>query len=318
MSVSLLKNVSFLFVGLTLSATTFAQNKPSDLVVSKVELQTYLQNKNTVSTVASQCLKRTWDTHIAFFNKYGISKYYGDRNPAIDTREERLEVIRRVGAPAEIVNQLEGISCIGLTRKCLKEGFEATQNPVLKNLWERIDRNTIANGTSGVVLIQHLQKLGWKVLYWNPRPDLNTRWDAEDPMIMAGKPVNWDSGVRNDFGQFIYHPAWGMHQMRYDAVMRRDMYYTVRVDDKSTLVGFDKVLPESFKKVPFFVGTAHAGYHVFPGAFSKVIEAHSMRRLDAIDNLEVGEFNPLASGGSPRWTRSEKYRSGVIAIPPQD
>ncbi|WP_374075720.1 hypothetical protein [Bdellovibrio bacteriovorus] len=308
---------STLLVSFSFSSIAFAQNKPADLVVTKEERALYYQHKDTVSTVASQCLKRTWKTHLDFFNKYGISKYYGDRNPAIDTREERLEIIRRVGAPASIVDELEGISCIGLTRDCLKEGFDATQSPVLKNLWARIDRNTIANGTSGVVLIQHLQKLGWKVLYWNPRPDLMAKWDAEEPAILPGKPVNWNSGITNEFGQFVYHPAWGMHAMRYDAVMKRDLYYTIRVDDKHTLVGFDKTLPESFKAAPFFVGTAHAGYHVFPGTYSKVIEAHSMRRLDSIDNLEVGEFNPLAPGGAPRWTRIEKYRSGVIAIPPQ-
>jgi len=301
-----------------LPVVAFAQSKPSDLVINSQEKAVYLQYKNIISQTASQCLQRTWKTHLDFFNKYGISKYYGDRNPAIDTREERLAVIRRVGAPDSIVDQLEGMSCIGLTRKCLKEGFDATQNPVLINLWSRIDRNTIANGTSGVVLIQHLQKLGWKVLYWNPRPDLNEKWDAEDPYLTVGRPVNWDSGVRNEFGQFIYNPAWGMHAMRYDMVMRRDLYYTVRVDDKSTLVGFDRVLPESFKAAPFFVGVAHAGYHVFPGSYSKVIEAHSMRRLDAIDNLEVGEFNPLATGGAPRWTRIEKYRSGIIAVPPEN
>jgi hypothetical protein len=35
----------------------------------------------------------------------------------------------------------------------------------------------------------------------------------------------------------------------------------------------------------------------------------------ARDNIEVSAFNPLATGGGPRWTRSEKYRSGLIAVP---
>ena len=67
--------------------------------------------------------------------------------------------------------------------------------------------------------------------------------------------------------------------------------------------------------MPFFVGIAHAGYHVFPGRRGDVVEAHSMREMIAKDNIEVAPFNPLAQGGAPRWTRSEKYRSGLIAVP---
>ncbi|MNL19628.1 hypothetical protein D3C87_1408400 [compost metagenome] len=110
--------------------------------------------------------------------------------------------------------------------------------------------------------------------------------------------------------------VWGGHAYRYSLVMKKQNYYGLHVDDAQTLVGFDTTIPESFKKVPFFVGTAHAGYHVFPGKHGDVIEAHSMRTLNSIDNLQVSDFNPLATGGGPRWTRTEKYRSGVIAIPP--
>ena len=42
----------------------------------------------------------------------------------------------------------------------------------------------------------------------------------------------------------------------------------------------------------------------------------SARELTSIDNLEDSLFNPLEKGGGPRWTISEKYRSGLIAVPP--
>lgn len=93
------------------------------------------------------------------------------------------------------------------------------------------------------------------------------------------------------------------------------MYYESKVDNASRLVNFATTPPAAFKNVPLFIGIAHAGYHVFPGRRGDVIEAHSMRNLDARDNLEVAPFNPLAAGGAPRWTRSEKYRSGLIAVP---
>jgi hypothetical protein len=90
------------------------------------------------------------------------------------------------------------------------------------------------------------------------------------------------------------------------------------IDDKALLVNFGTSVPAQFRAVPFFVGTAHSGYHVFPGFSGRIIEAHSMRELRSMDNLEVSVFNPLdqANHGGPRWTRSEQYRSGVIVVPP--
>ncbi|CAN5724706.1 hypothetical protein BH20VER1_BH20VER1_25590 [soil metagenome] len=76
-------------------------------------------------------------------------------------------------------------------------------------------------------------------------------------------------------------------------------------------------VPAAFRSAPFFVGTAHTGYHVFPGFEGSIIDAHSTRALTSVNNLEKSQFNPLASGGGPRWTPTEKYRSGLIATPPR-
>lgn len=107
----------------------------------------------------------------------------------------------------------------------------------------------------------------------------------------------------------------GGHALRYASAVNRGVYYDSTVGNVTKLVGFKKVEPPAFKTVPFFVGIAHAGYHVFPGRRGDVIEAHSMREMIAKDNIEVAPFNPLVQGGAPRWTRSEKYRSGLIAVP---
>lgn len=121
------------------------------------------------------------------------------------------------------------------------------------------------------------------------------RWDAEER--------NWKSK--------------GWHAYRYLTVTRRGTYYYNRVDDKTLLAGFGTRVPAEFRRQPFFVGVAHTGYHVFPGFRGDVFEAHSTRRLDSFNNLEQSPFNPLASGGGPRWTSTERYRSGLIALPPQ-
>ncbi len=76
-------------------------------------------------------------------------------------------------------------------------------------------------------------------------------------------------------------------------------------------------MPSFMASAPLFVGVAHAGYHVFPGVDGQVIEAHSSRPLNWFNNLERTQFNPLHKEGGPVWSKSEKYRSGVIALPPQ-
>ena len=148
-----------------------------------------------------------------------------------------------------------------------------------------------------------LQQLGWKIYYWNPDPSKNAVWDEEDRNLNPPKtPKSW-------------RPEWGGHALRYASVMNNQRYYDSKVDNATTLVGFKKLTPASFKNVPIFVGTAHAGYHVFPGRTGDVIEAHSMRTMNSIENIEFSAFNPLATGGGPRWTPSLKYRSGLICVP---
>lgn len=280
------------------------------------EVMAYKQKSKLIHQTAAECLDVIWQEHVAFHKRWGVSKFYGDRNKSLDTPAERREALARAGAPTSLESELEPTSCIGLTRRCLAEGFRATEDRLLVEMWARLDQHVRANGVSGVVLINGLQKLGWKILYWNPDPSQNAAWDAEDPRNLPGKPVTWNSGVKNSQGQYIYNPGWGMHAMRFRDVMKSGVYYQNRIDDRSTLVNFKTQVPETFKQAPLFVGVAHSGYHVFPGFLGTVIEAHSTRPLDSIDNLERSMFNPLAPRGGPRWSRTEKYRSGVIAIPP--
>jgi hypothetical protein len=99
-------------------------------------------------------------------------------------------------------------------------------------------------------------------------------------------------------------------------VKNKSAYSDTHVDDADRLVGFGEAPPPAFKLMPFFVGAAHAGHHVFPGRKGDVIEAHSTRLMNDRANMELSPFNPLAEGGGPRWTELEKYRSGLIAVPP--
>ena len=259
------------------------------------EKQAHNTHLGTITKVARKYLEDIWKTHLAFHQKHRVSKYYGDRNQSLNTRSKRIAALQEAGAPTSLVDQLEPTSCVGLTLNSLAAGFRAPGDAALARAWTKIYDYTRLNDVDGSALLDALQKLGWRLCYWNPAPQNNEKWDRED-------------GERKSRG---YH-AW-----RYHTVMTKGTYYHNKVDEKSWLVGFGTSIPSDFRTVPYFAGVAHAGYHVFPGFAGDVIEAHSTRRLTSIDNLEKSVFNPLASGGGPRWTSTEKYRSGLIGIPPR-
>ncbi|MES2802837.1 MAG: hypothetical protein V4654_10120 [Bdellovibrionota bacterium] len=305
-----------LIFSLLLSQLTFA-NTTDVITPTDIEKKEYLAYNRQIVQMSSECIQNYWATHVAFFNKNKVSKYYGSNNPKLKTREQRIAALKKAGAPTSLVDQLESTSCIGMARACMKQAFFATKSDVIKDLWNRMDKILVANGADGSILANNLQTLGWKILYWNPKPEDNSLWDKQDVKNLTSvKVVKWDSGVKNSKGEFVYHSGWGMHASRYREVMKKDKYYVSKIDDKTTLVNFGSILPESFKRAPFFLGVAHAGYHVFPGFYGQVIEAHSSRQLDSISNMERGVFNPL-NGGSPMWSNTEWYRSGIVAVPPE-
>ncbi len=269
---------------------------------SWAEKQRHLEVIDTITRTAAECLNETYDEHVNFYEQHGVSKFYGERRRQHQSRAGLIKELERFGQPASLVDELVPTACITLALNCLEEGFVAAgQQSTFKKI---IDYLKIDNKVYGTDLQNMLQALGWQTLYWNPKPSNNTKWDAEDKRLNPLKPGRQ------------WMPVWGGHAYRYRNVMNKNQYYGIKIDDKETLVDFGTRVPDSFKQHPFFIGTAHAGYHVFPGTFGRVIEAHSTRPLNAFDNLEFSPFNPLASGGGPRRTRSEKYRSGVIVVPP--
>ena len=294
-----------LFRSLKLAAlaltTIFAVQAQAQMFTSQ-EIAKHNQNIDVITDKASACLTETYEDHVAFYRKWGVSKYYGNRKPEHATAEGRKRALRKYGAPDHLISELEPISCIGLAVRCLGEGFEAAG---LGSTWKKIHAK-LAEGNKflGTDLQIILRELGWKTLYWNPDPASNAAWDQDDKNLSPLQPGR------------TWNPVWGGHAARYATVMRKGMYMNIPVDDAETLVGYKTNVPNAFKQMPFFIGTAHAGYHVFPGYNGRVIEAHSMRELNSFENLEVADFNPLGPGGGPRWTRTEKYRSGIIVVPP--
>jgi hypothetical protein len=327
---------SFLLVALcALSTPAFAFN--GSLEFSDAEVQQHQAGLQTVLSTASRCLQQDLDTHQQFMKKYGVSKFYGEnasfaKATEIDfngqevkrntTDDEKREKLREKGFQENLVQALipvkscrksgdcplkmEAASCVGLALKCLKRGFESAGQGAI---WARLRQFTRENGVTGNSLQYGLQLLGWKIVYWNPDPRQNAEWDASE---RRNYPTN---------SKYI----WGKHALNYKLVMEQGTYGGLQVDDTTSAVGFGRGSPEIFKRVPFFVGIGHMGYHVFPGMNGRVVEAHSMR--DVTDPLEIQAelFSPLSPGegpqGGPRSVlpggqKSDTYRSGIVAIPP--
>lgn len=292
------------FVYFAVACVLSLSSKADVATFNKIEIDHHKKNIATVTATATQCLDWVYSDHVDFFSIWGISKYYGDRNPKYATKQGLADALAFYNKPPELIDELESISCIGLAMKCLEQGFDAAGE---EDIWDKIySKLAIGKKFYGTDLQKSLINLGWKSYYWNPDPSKNADWDAEDQKLNPLKP-----------GQ-TWNPVWGGHAYRYMQATKKGYYYEVdfRVHDVTSLVGFGEVQPEFFKNVPIFIGTAHAGYHVFPGRNGEVIEAHSTRSLDSFENLEFSIFNPLAIGGGPKWTPKERYRSGVIVLPP--
>lgn len=247
-----------------------------------------------ISETAAACLRADLEHHQRFYARYGISPYYGSNSPfkRLSDAERRAD-LRRRGLDPRLVDQMKSTSCIGLAMKCLDAGFRAANQ---SDLWATVKKYVGANDGDGTALQFALRTLGWKILYWNPDTRMNEFWDSKEK---AANPSNSDK-------------FWGYHAAWWKRVQRDKTYYYNIIDDQGLLVDFGTNTPVAFRQIPFFVGTAHMGYHVFPGAYGQVIEGHSMRQINDPQTIESSPFNPMANGGGPRG----QYFSGIIAVPP--
>ena len=273
------------------------------------EVRRHLDGLPTIMDTAAECLKEDLSYHQSFFRKWGISPFYGDRSSfarvklgegeyrstTVGEKKSYLRSYRRYTEKQinTYIQLTQPTSCVGLVLKCLGKGFAAAGQ---EDLWSQLKTFTIENDVEGGALQEGLQKLGWRLAYWNPDTSQNEVWDRED---QRRNPGNKDY-------------IWGKHAYNWSVVKRSRKYLYNKVDDISSLVNFGEQVPHAVRDVPFFVGVAHMGYHVFPGSFGNIIEGHSTRKLHDPQTIEASPFNPLMDGGGPRGF----YRSGLIAIPP--
>ncbi len=271
----------------------------------------HARNVDNIVREAAECLQQDLNHHQSFYRKWGISPFYGSNSTYKKAdaagRRAYLESLGFKGERLDfLLNNLEPTSCIGMAMKCLGSGFQKAGD---SETWQKISRFVSANGSTGNSLQVALRELGWQVLYFNPDVSKNKAWDAQEQRDYPD----------NKKAKYI----WGMHEQRWNIVRSSRKYIYNNVDDITSLVNFGTKTPAFMKTVPFFLGTAHGGYHVFPGFYGTVIEAHSTRRLKDPLTVETSPFNPIAPHGGPRGgargsgpASDGGYRSGLIAIPP--
>jgi len=288
---------------------------------------------------AATCLKDQLIHHREFYSQYGISPFYGDQSKyaklvykngknnkdgvldytdQISRKKEFLDgVASRLNRtfPDDIVDQIKPTSCIGLSLQCLSYGFKKLGE---EDIWNKVNAYTRSHGVTGGALQHALQELGWKILYWNPDTSRNAEWDENEEMHFQ-KELDKDaangrtSESRTTRDRRVFR---GSHSYVYNISIQRHRNYVYnKVDNTKFLVNFGSNAPQKFNSIPFFLGVAHKGYHVFPGFYGEVIEGHSTRPLTDYNTIETDMFNPI-HGGSPKASGRSIYRSGVVAVPP--
>jgi len=282
-----------------------------EISYTQTEKNQHLRNIKEFQDVSAACLQRYKSEHLAFrkqkencrngkcLSKFFGSRKYSKKRGAVRADGKKLiylgDALRKEGFPESYMNKMTSTSCIGMAMQCMKEAFVQTgQEPQ----WNKLKHFVSGlNHTYGTALLHAIQELGWEVNYWNPSNN------KEDMASWEEEELDWDSK--------------GWHLYRYNNVMKNNQYWTNRVDDKTKMVGFGYGRPRVLNETKFWVGIANTGYHVFPGTFADVVEAHSTRDIMSKDNLEFSVFSPFADGGGPKWSATEKYRSGLIALPPK-
>jgi hypothetical protein len=163
-------SLAFAFAAIAFSLPAHAGHKGS-ISFSAAERAQHEAGQDTVLRAAASCLNNEIATHQAFFRQYGISPFYGDRSAFGKlSYAAKQNYLRSIGKNPALLRQMQPTSCVGITLKCLGQGFQAAGQG---NLWARIRAYTMLNGVDGTAMQAGLQQLGWKLYYWNPDTRMN-------------------------------------------------------------------------------------------------------------------------------------------------
>jgi hypothetical protein len=205
------------------------------------------------------------ERHKSLVASRGVGSYYGSESG--------------YKPPAGSPPDLRVGSCIGWA---LDVTGAAYREVGLAAPWQRIYAVTVNNGGRGTVLCKELVSDGWSGIYWNPDAAKSADGDAEH--TFSAKQA------RGAGGKYYGIPVKGM------------------ITDYRPSPGGSTIADTSaiarLEKVPFWVGCARGGKHVFVGVRGNVSEFHWTAQPgdpDAITQVPLQSFSWL---------------SGILCTPP--
>jgi hypothetical protein len=170
-------------------------------------------------------------------------------------------------------HDVKQMSCIGWALEVTGAAYQAIGRGAV---WTLIRRATVVRQALGTVLLEQLLKDGWTGVYWNP--------DTKNP-------------------------ADGSNEHPFSASVARSQksYYKLRVSD--SIVDYKATPPnragiEKLAKMPYWVGIARGGMHVFCGSRESVSEYHWDHGPTSTTAIEVISLESFA------------WLSGMLCFPP--
>lgn len=162
-------------------------------------------------------------------------------------------------------------SCVVWAMECAEYAFDKVGKG---SIWDGVARITRRNQLKGTFLIQALIAKGWTGIYWNP--DVTDKSDSEH---------SYSAHVARTKGTYYKLPV-------------KDMVVDYRRKPEN-LTGLNKL-----DKVPFWVGCARGGMHVFCGTGANVSEFHWESPATDPKAMELVAL------------KEYEWMSGIIAVPP--
>lgn len=243
------------------------------------------------------------ERHADSFAKTGIGSMYGPNSSyAKMPLAEKARYLAQNKKPGTFPAMPTETSCIGFVLGNLNYGYNKSG---LGKQWDKIDAIVRENSGQGTYLLNELRKDGWKIIFWSP--------DAKNPttrVASASKDADhhqWAYAMARD--NKGYMPGVLSYGKVFEGVPVDYLALNYRPTDPRITLRNIKA-EEILRKIPFFVGVANGGYHVFMGSDGMVIESHSTRNPSDQTNIEIRPLNQFG------LLRGESYLSGIIAVPP--
>lgn len=250
-------------------------------------------------TEAKKVEQADWFRRCGMGTMYGWLAPYSKLSPA--ARQSYIDSHATCSARPALAD-VQVTSCENFTNKMLSKGFTSIGAAAV---YKKINTFLVANDRDGLALVYALRLLGWKTLYWNT--DIGSAPPLpRDRSYVGATPDDHVYDQKIAYSRHVYH---GVPVDGYLVNFSPNPGSATRKDDS---------VMSRLRKVPYFVGISHAGFHVWNGSYGEITESHSFFDPDDKRNIQTGEFNPPSASPTCREIGGQcwGYYSGVLAVPP--